>query len=1070
MFRAGIEATTSYGRDSMRRARLHAARARHSNSSHAWLGASLIAALAGCEAGPLDFENVSSRLILEVADSPYRFDALWTDFNADGCLDPFVFAHADPARSRLWLNTCSASVPFQRVDNDTAQYYIERPEVPAGAGWMSLLDANGDGREDFWLRHANIMAARYLNATAPGAFMPRFGAKQDACDDPCVFGDIDGDGQLDVIHIDRRVTDMATGAERFPATSRRDEALIADLDGDGWPEIVQAGLGGYWLNERGRLSWVDAGLAGGLGPALAADLDSDGDLDLLTVSGRADSDGGAMHLFRNDERRFARIADAGDLARLPVHAYWTEYGNLIAGDLDNDGLADLIAAGFERDPAVVVLRNEGGFRFARASVDLGPAGSGSEPFKARAALGDYDRDGRLDIVKTQARSNVGIWRNISASGNWLDVRPRSASRNRDSVGARIVWRDSTSSTIIHSQELQVGPQHPLRSAHGGLGNRTLATLDVHFPSDAAAFRFRDLDVNQTVAVFDNGCLLANRRGGDALPDAAPSQCSRTGEVLRAGSETTPPTSTPPADLSAQRIVLRRSVPGGGAALVNVGVPFPPGAVRDPTRLRFYDESDHEIDAAVRTTLRWHWKDDSVRAIHAQFVLDVPAQGRNIRFEVGAPRPARPALRPYPDALVDGAEGVRIPAVLAALTPQWLTASLIAGPMLPAHPKSAHDNFSLAQFAWAKSLPSDDPIAWLFDRSTTLFKLYLRTGSPEHLLAAVTSYRFYMSKIKRDGEPGYPQCGGGWAFGEVNPCDSKFVYLQPALLALALSGDDSLHDAALVAKMVGAWDTGGWNEAAGPYLRVDQAFTERQAGLGLLAIVAAYELSGDAADRRRIDARIDWLYRHQTVNPDGLGNDGSWRHSWQRHEGDDYDAARDVRGASPWMSENIIDALWHAWLVTQDARAAEMIAAFGWYLENHGWIEAATFTRAGHSWRHSCSGESGQIAWYWSSPGTDERAMIAIQDSEGWYSDSHNVELMFIVSAARYFESDPTRRQRYDARLAALSSSLSRDCAAIDQPARRFNWNNRSGGASAWLRSQHLAPRFDRPKPVVSHRS
>jgi hypothetical protein len=1037
--------------------------AARSRSRQALLGVGLLFVLAGCEAGPLEFENVTARLVLDRPDSPYRFDAVWTDFNSDGCLDPFVFAHADPSLSRLWLNPCTAATPFQRVGNETAQFYIEHPELPSGAGWVSLLDANGDGREDFWLRHANIMAARYLNGTAPGAFLPRFSTKENGCDNRCVFGDIDGDGQLDVIHIDRRVTDMTSGTERFPATTRVEEAVIADLDGNGWPEIVQPGLGGFWLNERGRLTWVDAGLAGGLGPALSSDLDSDGDLDLLTVSGRVDADGGTVHLFRNDAMRFVRIPDAGDLSRLPIHAYWTNYGNLVAGDLDNDGLPDLIAAGFARDPSVIVLRNEGGLRFARGSVDLGAAGTGSEPFKARAALGDYDRDGRLDIVKTQATTNVGIWRNVSVAGSWLEVRVRSSARNRDAIGARVVWREVGSGAIIQSQELQIGPQHPLRSAHGGLGNRSRATLDVHFPTAGPAFRLRDVAANQTVLMFDDGCVLANWRVGTALPDTRPERCDASAEPLQSGGGNAPTPSPPRTSTSSQRIFVRRSVAGTGPVLVNAGIPFPPGLLSDPDRVRLFDERGTEIDAAVRTTLRWHWKDGSARAIHLQFELDVPPQGRSLWFEIATTRADRPPLRPYVEGLVDGPEGVRIPAAIAVLSPQWLSSSLLAGPMLASNEKSAYDSFVATQFDWAKSLPSRDPIAWLFDRTTTLFKLYLRTGATEHLLAAITSYRFYMSRVKRDGTPGYPQCAGGWAFDTVDACDSKFVYIQPVLYALALTGDDSLHDDSTIRKMVGAWDTGGWNEPAGPYTRVEQAFTERQAGLGLLAMVAAWELTGDPEHRHRVDQRIQWLYEHQTRNPDGLGNDGSWRHSWQRHEGSSYDARSDVRGASPWMSENIIDGLWHAWLVTNDGRAGAMIQAFGWYLENHGWIDAPTFARAGHTWRHPCSGSSGQIGWYWSSAHAAEASLIAIQDSEGWYSDAHNVELMFVVAAARYFEPDPERRRRYADRLAALSSSLSRDCAGIAQPARRFNWNNRSGAATSWLRAREVATSINRPK-------
>ena len=222
---------------------------------------------------------------------------------------------------------------------------------------------------------------------------------------------------------------------------------------------------------------------------------------------------------------------------------------------------------------------------------------------------------------------------------------------------------------------------------------------------------------------------------------------------------------------------------------------------------------------------------------------------------------------------------------------------------------AYDRYFATQFEWAKKLPSDEGSAWLFDRPTTLFQQYVRTGRADYLAAAAESYRFYMDHIGRTGAPGWPLCGGGFHLGKVNVCDPKYVYIQPIKLALALTGDDSEHDSALIQRMVGSWDTGGWNIPVGAYTGVKQRFfTEREVGLGLLQIVSAWEITGDRQYLRRIHDRVGWLYQHQQQNPDGLGNDGSWRNSWDMHEGNPYNAATDVLGSSPWMTQNIIDGL------------------------------------------------------------------------------------------------------------------------------------------------------------------
>ena len=418
----------------------------------------------------------------------------------------------------------------------------------------------------------------------------------------------------------------------------------------------------------------------------------------------------------------------------------------------------------------------------------------------------------------------------------------------------------------------------------------------------------------------------------------------------------------------------------------------------------------------------------------------------LRFDVAPARAARIEAWPYTEGLVDGANALRVPGVLATLDPRWLSRSLLAGPQQPVDPGNAYDRYFTTQFEWARVLPATDSTAWLFDRSSTLFKYYVRSGRLEHLRSAVESYRFYMSHLVRGAE----KCAGGWRFGKANACDAKYVYIEPILLALALTGDDSLHDNALIERMVGLWDAGGWSGIGGPYARPDQNFTERHVGLGLLATVSAWELTGNDAYRKRIDDRVGWLQAHQRDNPDGLGNDGSWRHSWQRHEGKDFDAASDLRGASPWMSENIIDGLWHSWLATADPRIPPMLTAFGRYLEEHGWIAPEAFAMAGTSWRDDCSGANGQIAWYWSSSRASLAELIELQNEVGEYSDAHTVELALPVALARYFETDARQRRILDARLKLLANSYAPGCARSRSPLRRFNWNNRGSGVVQWF--------------------
>jgi hypothetical protein len=494
-------------------------------------------------------------------------------------------------------------------------------------------------------------------------------------------------------------------------------------------------------------------------------------------------------------------------------------------------------------------------------------------------------------------------------------------------------------------------------------------------------------------------------------------------------------------VAAQRINVHRVAGQGESLPLSVGIPLPPGALRDTEHLRILDAHGKEVPAAVTRMLTWHYRDGSLRAVRAQFM----AGEGTYYFALGQPRTAVLSSWPYARGLVKGR-----PAALGTLTPEWLTASLIAGPQSVAAHDEPYARYVDAQFKWAAALPVKDTTAWLFDRPSTLFKAYVRTGRADYLEAAEESYRWYMAGIKRDGPAVSPICGGGW-MPDGKPCDVKYVYIEPILLAVALTGDDSMHDSATVAKMADLWNSGGWNGAPGPYRHPDDYFTERLAGLGLIETVAAFELTGDVRYRERIAARVGWLRDQQRANPDGLGDDGSWRNSWNVHEndpgGDD-----DVRGASPWMSENIVDGLWHAWLVTDDARIPPMLEAFGAYLERYGWIDPSLLVHP-HDWRNECSGPGGQIAWYWSSSRANAEALMKIQETEGWYSDGHTVELGLPVAAAYYFEKDPAKAVALKKRFAALSSSYSESCASISDTLRRFNWNNRGAGVAQWLMKQ-----------------
>ncbi|TWT20239.1 hypothetical protein FQY83_10905 [Luteimonas marina] len=484
---------------------------------------------------------------------------------------------------------------------------------------------------------------------------------------------------------------------------------------------------------------------------------------------------------------------------------------------------------------------------------------------------------------------------------------------------------------------------------------------------------------------------------------------------------------------------------GSVELVNLGIPFPQGMLTSSTQVRILDASGAEVPAFVSATLRWHWTDNSIRAVRVQFQAN---PGMAYRFDISQPRTRSIAAVPYDNGTRAGKMGAPVPRVVATLDPAWLTLSQIAGPQLTYSADRSYDRYVDRQWQWAKDTPYSGVHGFLFDRAAVIGYQYVRSGRPDVFLEFYNSATFYLSKIKRTGNGGgWPDCTGGWEFDGVNACDPKYSYIAPQLLLVALAGDDTRLDAQTIRHMAYNQITGGWSGAPGPYQGGNQSWTERNAGLALEHLVSSYELTGSSETRQYVQNMLGWLYAHQQTPPGSDPFTGAWTHSWQAHEGLNYDPATDVRGGSPWMSANIVGGLWRAWLATGDARIPTMLRDFGRYLEQHGF---APDEMAGN-WLSGCNA-NGTIGWYFSSAISPQSRVIAIQNDQGGGSDAHNPELLMAVAAARHFETDPVWRTRLEQRAQRLGQYLNTQCAAASHTARAFNWQNRNPELT-WLLAQ-----------------
>jgi len=129
-----------------------------------------------------------------------------------------------------------------------------------------------------------------------------------------------------------------------------------------------------------------------------ADVDNDGDLDMMLASGNV----GHLYLNRGD-------------GRLAWRQSFTDTAGYMGGfaDLDNDGDVDLIFAGDD-----VCYLNDGTGRFVKGPRI--PVRGINDP--RGIAFADIDNDGDLDFSVGCKRSRNWLVRNDLNSGNWLKVR------------------------------------------------------------------------------------------------------------------------------------------------------------------------------------------------------------------------------------------------------------------------------------------------------------------------------------------------------------------------------------------------------------------------------------------------------------------------------------------------------------------------------------------------------------------------------------------------------------------------------------------------------------------------
>ena len=418
----------------------------------------------------------------------------WIDFDQDGWLDLYLPQGGQPdavdevvrPTDRLYRQRSG------KFADCSAQSGIRELRYSQG---VTVGDFDNDGFDDIFV--ANVGTSRLWQNQGDGTFVDAThllaGLKSIWCSTPA-WGDIDKDGDLDLyvccyadydpyhpkqcldkqgiasvchprnvdpvadqffMNLDEsRIVESSQAQGLFGPGNRGLGVVIADLNGDNWPDIYVANdttANFYFVNERPSQSHFheSALLLGGgyaaTGEAQAsmgvafADYDSNGypDLCLSHFTGEHNT------LYQNSGPN--GLADVSAIVGLRELSLPKLGFGIVMADFNGDEHTDMFIANGHIDPRYAdgegyrmkpQLLSFDGNRWQDAGDAVGIYFRESLVGRG-VATADYDRDGDMDLCVVHQNSPLSILRNESNVGRVLSIRPIGRQSNRNGLGAKV---------------------------------------------------------------------------------------------------------------------------------------------------------------------------------------------------------------------------------------------------------------------------------------------------------------------------------------------------------------------------------------------------------------------------------------------------------------------------------------------------------------------------------------------------------------------------------------------------------------------------------------------------------
>jgi hypothetical protein len=438
-----------------------------------------------------------------LAGSGYDVGVAIGDYDNDGYEDIFV---AGVHRNTLYHNNGDGT--FTDV---TAKAGLARPDKEYGPLWSvgaAWVDVNNDGLLDLFVVNYMIWDVN----KEPDC---KYEGKPEYCH-PKLYKA--SPNQLFLNNGDGTFKDISakSGIRAHPGKGMG--VGVADYDGDGLPDIFVANdkLFNFLFHNKGSGIFeevsFDAGVAlpeqgnviSGMGVDFR-DLNNDGRPDIVLVG----LDKETFPVYRNDGKTgFTDVtANSGmALQSSPMAGY-----SVNIADFDNDGWKDIfVSRGHVQSPNMAgrqaidqpntVFRNLEGTKWNALTEEAGFAAQPPRRHRG-AAVGDFNHDGKLDLVVTALSAPAEIWINDSpGTHHWLELSLEGTKSNRDAIGARI---RISAGGFVQFNHVSTAAGYASSSAtpvHFGLGEAKVAEeVEIRWPAGTVQ-KLKDVQCDQILRV------------------------------------------------------------------------------------------------------------------------------------------------------------------------------------------------------------------------------------------------------------------------------------------------------------------------------------------------------------------------------------------------------------------------------------------------------------------------------------------------------------------------------------------------------------------------------------------